>query len=500
MTKSLANRCARPLLTLSLAAGVCTPGLTRPNTTGASLSSAYPQDIPFAEHDTDTKLYQAANRLRLYNAPVGYALTQDPTWYRDTTVRLNPGSRSLEPARLPFRLVLAPPQVRSSMSATVRLAQLFDSDGHQLEIDLESSPGALASVTTPRVLGSVVTLPDQSVPTAGAGPGRLGKPTRGIDVQLHPTVAGLDVRLLIKNPRQAGSYVLTLNPDHQLQTVQDPNNVIRINQLRPIYGDDGAQHGVASDGVFIVNRPVVRDSSADPVAQGTTGPVSMALLAAPEGRERVSLTLDNAWLNDLHRVFPVQVDLPLSTAQGTSESDIFGTLNSCAPDDQAPLSRVMVGSTGACTYHGFAHFDLTTLPYAAAIQSATLNLYTPDHTRPTGIVAYPHLLSRTTDKTIPAPYAPYSWNTAPVVAAKDVGIPQTASNGHWQSWDITGYVQSSKGSGSATNGGITLVGPAAPIIFASPLGTGDDPPQDASYLCVTLSPGPLSDHFCHSSV
>lgn len=203
----------------------------------------------------------------------------------------------------------------------------------------------------------------------------------------------------------------------------------------------------------------------------------------------VTVTIDPAWLHAPERVFPVQLDLPLVTSPSAAESGLFGTLNSCQPNLPAPAAEAIVGVEGGCTYHGLAYFSLLPIGQMrqiTAVQSAILNVYTPNQTGPTGVQVYPNAPPTRVTRYAPLSWQPPSWSTVPAMTANAAGIAQSASNGHWQQWDVTALAQQWQ-SDPYSNAGVTLVGNGAPVTRASAAGVGDDGPAYAPYLDITFA-------------
>jgi hypothetical protein len=321
-----------------------------------------------------------------------------------------------------------------------------------------------------------------------------GSGTPSPNLALRSTAAGMDVRFTVHGPTQAGPFVLTLTPDSRTTLQQAGTGPITVTQTLPVYGDDGTQYRTVQEVEFVISAPIARDSSADPVAAATTGPSTMTLQPATAGPQQVSLAIDPAWLQDPHRTFPVTLDLPIATGLSESKTSVFGTVTSCAPTTPAPRTRVAVGTEGGCDYHGLLYFDVTSILPGTPIVSATLNLYTPGQTQSTGVAVALNAPLGTaggappsaTFLRPPTPWLPPSWNTAPAPATSVAAVNQSGSDGHWQSWDVTAFVQDWVSQGVLGNGGLTLTSPSAPVLFASPLGAGDDSPDLAPYLQITF--------------
>ncbi len=166
---------------------------------------------------------------------------------------------------------------------------------------------------------------------------------------------------------------------------------------------------------------------------------------------------------------------------------------------------MVVGRENGCAYNGQAYFDLSPVSSDNSIVSATLRLYTPNQVGSTGVTISPNGMGSA------EPAQPVSWSTAPPIMTGTAPLSQSASNGHWQSWDVTSIVRQWVQDGS-TNAGLTLTSAGVPTRFASALGAGTatdptlTPYLDISYAssisgtttnattaAATPAPGPYND-------
>lgn len=198
------------------------------------------------------------------------------------------------------------------------------------------------------------------------------------------------------------------------------------------------------------------------------------------GQPGVALTISPPWLNDARRAFPVMLDLPIVTGDAAVHTTWWGTVDSCAPTVQAPLGAVVVGVSDGCSYHGLAYFNTDVLLPHTPIISATLHLYSPPQTGPTGVQVY-------ANRSVPitAVYDLPRWTTAPALTG--TAMTENASSGGWHSWDVTGLVQQWVND-ERSNGGLTLLSSGPPVRFASPLGAAPDSPTFAPSLEITFAP------------
>jgi len=301
------------------------------------------------------------------------------------------------------------------------------------------------------------------------------------DLSLQAIPSGLDVRVILQNAKSAGPFSLALapNPSTNTQLVQGAEGSITAVQPITTYGDDGVNPVVITQTEYIVRPPSATDSNADPATLVSGGPVTPTLISTAGITQYVTLNVDPTWLNDPHRAFPVTLDLPIITTDGAANTDVFGTASSCAPNATIPQA-VVVGAENGCTYNGQVSFDLSSLPTGASIVSATLNMYTPNQTSPTGV----QVLQNTPPSSDSPVVTLASWNSAPAVVTTTAPIAQSRSAGHWQSWNITNLAQQWSQDGS-TNGGLTLTSNGAPVRFAFPGDLANDSPALAPYLTIS---------------
>jgi len=428
--------------------------------------------------DTHTAHYsQGTNgliHLQLYNSPVG--IPYPTQWQqRDTTLSTMTATGMIAPASMPFTETIAPSSTgMTSTNTNPMLASVASEDGVTLSV------GLAATVVSPTPLtGQVHT---NAVTYAGVESSDTTPSTSPSDLSLRATESGLDARVVMHSSSETGPFMLTLAVAPSTQLAQNPDGTIRATRTITDYGDDGVTPYTTTQTEYLLQTPILVDSSTDPAALVSTGPATATLISGPSGQATVRLDVDQSWLNSSGRAFPVNLDLPIVTAYSAVHTGVFGTINSCAPNTIAPQTEMIVGAEGSCAYHGEAYYDLSPLQPDTSVASATLRMYTPDPITATGVQIYPNAPTATAD-----PLTQPSWNSAPVVVTGSVGLPQTGSDGHWQSWDVTSLVQQWVQDGT-TNAGLTLVGTGLPLRFASPLGAGSDLPAYAPYLDITYAP------------
>lgn len=459
---------------VSMAAGPVAGSSTQAHIAG-QLAPAHPQaDAPPASGtelvhlNTDVSHYTQADNgnvhLRLYNSPVG-SPSRAGWQFRDTRLGAAAAGK-IAPALLPFGLQLTPTLTGST------LASFTSEDKVKFGIGLAAINGASPAAVTGQVGDEAITY---TAPVASSS----------ADLALRPTASGLDARLVLHKPDDGATFAFALALDQSTHLDQTADGTIRV--VRPITQTtaDGTQ-AVVSQAEYLMLRPIAHDSGTDPVAPVLTGPVSLTLGTSASGEQSLVVSIDPVWLRDPRRAFPVRVDLPIVTSTALAYTGQFGTVNSCSPDAPAPLTAVVVGTEGACKYNGQAYFATSAIMHDTPIVSATLKLYTPDTTGPTGVQLYPNV---PISPTVGAPPRQPSWNSAPAVVTGSVGLTESATEGHWHNWDVTDLVRRWVGD-SETNNGLTLVSSGSPVLFASSLDAGMSKPDQAPYLDITYAPRP----------
>ncbi len=421
-------------------------------------------------HDTQPSGQVGAftTEARLYNSPAG--TPDDDGWHtRDTTLLASSGSGGTSggyhTAATSYDLQTAP-DTSSGIEAS-----LTNEDAVTLGVGLASANGvAPSSSTGGQSSANSTTYASGSSSGSGIGPNAVHPlfASNPVALSMRATASGLDVRLTLNSASAQGPFVLNLAPDPRLQIGQDATGVISMTQPVTNYGDDGTPD-VITQTEYAAEAPLLTDSSGDPAAPVSTGPATATLGTTGDASgavtPTVSLTVDPAWLHAAGRVFPVTLDLPLDTGSALADTGTAATVSSCQPTAAAVNTEVVVGTENGCAYNGQLSFDLSALPADAPILSATLRLYTPAPTTATGALVYPNAPdpgASSGDGNAP----PLSWATAPTVMTGSVGLAQSGSDGHWQSWDVTALAQCWAQDGGSNNG-LTLAGGGAPVTSAT---------------------------------
>lgn len=461
-------------------------------------------DIPQLDTDTEhtTQGPGDLTQLQAFNSPVG-----DPDaggWHqRDPQLRPSAGSGAVIPANQAFDLSVA------STSVGPALATLTNEAGTTLTAGLASVAGLPLAAVSGQLAGNlmtysaVVTTPATAPVTATtstittitttpstttlATAATTGITSNGVDAIVRSTVQGVDLGVIMHTPDVAGPVAFTLATDAQGQFVQSDNGVLQVIHTMTDYGDDGTPFTDTTP-EFVIDTPRLLDSSANPTAPVSTGPVTTTLTETGSGQLLLNVNVDQAWLHASTRTFPVELDIPISTATAADETGWFGTVNSCAPTTPALVASLLVGTEGSCTYHGVVYFDVSSLSPDTPIVAATLHLYAPNHPDSTGVQVFQNTSPSSPDWQ-PLGWNRPSWATAPTIEPGAAGISENGGASPWKTWDVTGLVQRWVAQ-SDTNGGLTLASSNAPVLFAWPLGAANNDPTLAPYIDITYATVP----------
>ena len=471
-----------PATALVISVSLCLSGVTNHIPAGSVMHAEQLAGTELINLDRDNAHYtQAADGwtdVQLYNAPVG---TVDETgWHaRDTSLVAGNAQGTYHPADQPIKEQL-------DTTTPASLASLTSEDGVTFSIGLSTVGGTAPAGGMGQVSGSSITLPGAAgatqMVTGTVTPDATQQVTSTTTqasspaVSVHATISGVDIHLDLSDPSQAEPIVFTANPDARLKAVQDGDGSIRFYRTIARAGDDGVSTYSLYQTEYRVLPPVVTDSSSDPAAVVRSGTATLSLDTTNASQPSIGVAIEPAWLDDPSRVYPVHIDLPVATSYAMSHSEQFGTVSSCAPDQPAPRTDVVVGTEGSCTYNGQLHFDTSSLVYGSpTIASATLWLYSPTQAGETGVQVF-----QNAPPTLQSWQTP-TWNTATQVLTGTTGLVEGAGNGNWHSWDVTSLVQEWVQNPSSS-GGLTLESAGPLVQLSSPVAANSTDPSLAPYL------------------
>ena len=406
---------------------------------------------------------------RLYTSAAGYA---DARGFRlrQTTLVPTSGSGPVTPALVPFNL-----QFARALSGTP-LINLTNENGVSLTMQAVSVDGQ-APAPVPGLLNrDVITY---------TAPGNTSS-----DLSLQATLSGYNAETVVHNANAAGSAVFSFGTAGDTRLSQDPDTgVISVTTLITD-ATNGSAVIVTSDPEFFVETPYAFDSNPSLTALAHPGSVSMILGTGTDGEQTIALNVDQKWLKDPGRVFPVRIAMPLATADGALRTQAVGTVSSCAPTQTALSVDMVVGNDG-CEYRGLVFPTTEGLPPGAVVQSATLHLYASGSTDASTVLLYPNAPDPGGNDVAPASWDPPSWDDAPLVMTGTTGVAPTSMGDGWQQYDVTGLVQSWL-QGTATNNGLTLEGSGTPVLFHTAQALGSDSSSMAPYLAIVYTMAPMA--------
>lgn len=198
--------------------------------------------------------------------------------------------------------------------------------------------------------------------------------------------------------------------------------------------------------VFVTRPPFAEDGA------GARETVGMALEHIDDDSWRLTLVLAQGWLEDLARVWPVKVD-PSTVIQPSSKDAYVGKLY---PDDKHGSEVwLYVGRWTSSTdvYMSIIQFNLTSIPSAATITSATMELWCGDAGSPTAYyIKFYRMLKDWDETTVTWNNPSDKYDYATVDGSSTVSGPNT-----WYSFDLTTLVQNWFNNTYA-NYGVLLIG------------------------------------------
>lgn len=127
------------------------------------------------------------------------------------------------------------------------------------------------------------------------------------------------------------------------------------------------------DPIFVITAPYMFDAM-----DNLTTDIEVALTATEEG-SRYTLTMNDEWLNDPQRVYPVTLDPQVTTSTSTSDIEDAGVQESNPDTNYYSVDRIYVGSVlqGTTAYEGrmFIRFPrVAAIPGDVFIREATMYL------------------------------------------------------------------------------------------------------------------------------
>src|SRR5207248_4488010 len=125
---------------------------------------------------------------------------------------------------------------------------------------------------------------------------------------------------------------------------------------------------------FFLTTPVAFDSARQRSLDPTTSHASLDVKPA-EGGFEVDLGVDEAWLKDPARRFPVFVDPTLSIQPDSSDASFASDCSNCTPFVDSSGGRMFIGTDDSHVWRQALQFDLSALPAGVTVSGASLGVY-----------------------------------------------------------------------------------------------------------------------------
>jgi RHS repeat-associated protein len=241
---------------------------------------------------------------------------------------------------------------------------------------------------------------DGASPAGGVREGANGVSYRNVlqQTDLRYSVLGQGVKeaLVLRGKNAPASFRFVLTPD--------PSSA----DLRAAAGDDGSvafYRAGMSEPAFWLGAPIVSDSAAaasttdalpsagapagstpasggkapevagpnDGLASPAAGMATMGVSRLADGSFEVTVSVDQAWLSDPDRVFPVVVD-PTISGQADLQDGYWDTSVPAAGPNSSD-AELLSGTSGASSFAAGLIFGLGSVPAGAKVTSARVSLY-----------------------------------------------------------------------------------------------------------------------------
>jgi YD repeat-containing protein len=190
----------------------------------------------------------------------------------------------------------------------------------------------------------------------------------GVDARYRSTTTGVKEQLSLADAKAQSRFSYEVKASDGLRADRRPDGSIAF-----LDGSDRV--------VFAIGAPVIWDGAATPSVSHAS---KLALTRTSEGWT-IGLAVDQQWLHDSARRFPVVVDPDLQFIDGGwtrfhgAERDCTVTSGASASTSFCADPSLTVGSTASATSKALLFFDLrSTIPQHAVVSDAELIAYTAD--------------------------------------------------------------------------------------------------------------------------
>ncbi len=302
-------------------------------------------------------------------------------------------------------------------------------------------------------------------------------PVPGVAVGAEVTYAGALPHVSLAYhalPDEVREYLSLLDPLAQssFRFILTPPKDVKV--VPEELSDGSWAFHVAPEGApaFILAAPQATDSSGisedNPDGENPDGePHASMTVTEVKGGFAVDLAIDEAWLKDPQRVFPVTLD-PTIGLQPPVEDASFAA--SCPTCTGTIADHLYIGTTSTTVWRGALQFDLSAIPPGAVVSQATLKLYFDKRCLAGG----PPTLCGGVAHQINVHRMTAAWSTSSTSsqlafdpAVIDSFTLQANPGLQWMTWNITGTLQSWL-AGAQPNYGLLLKRNTEPLNVSGP--------------------------------
>ena len=183
------------------------------------------------------------------------------------------------------------------------------------------------------------------------------------DLRYKVTASGVKETLVLEDADAASDYRFEMTPpaDEDFQATEQSDGSWN-------FFAEGAQ-----EPTFVLEAPVVVDSAGDD--GGTSNPASMEVTEV-DSTFLIDLSLDQQWLDDPERAFPVMLDPTIETIQEPEdETEDASFAWDCSTCERNSMQRLLIGGDGTRSkWRPALRFDLASLPDYAQISDSSLKV------------------------------------------------------------------------------------------------------------------------------
>lgn len=301
-------------------------------------------------------------------------------------------------------------------------------------------------------------LQDAAQSIAQTGPRGLRYPDvfSGVDLRYELQPDGVKETLLLANAQVPTSYRFLLSPPEgaRLHAVQQSDGSWAL------YMAPHARPALVLEAPWLSER-------GDPAP---AAPHASLDLTRVGDDFRLDLSLDQAWLQDTQRQFPVRVDPSLTIQPPTQDASFDFNCSTCkgVASDRLSIGRSNISPSP--TWRSALQFNLADISVGTTVSNAKLKLYFDGTCVPItgaacgGTSHQIDVLRMTNSWSVNSTKAQLAFNPTPIA---NFTLPQNAA-AQWMNWDITSTVTTWVSGGIPTNFGLLLKRATEPTASSGP--------------------------------